>query len=694
MVTGTELTWPQMFVLGHVGMASATGFPIDIPILTRSLAASIFKTRVDAGEPFGLDFSILKTLDAGTPAGDPSALVDRYKFDWWHSTSPPFPTEILCSPTLSQCLETHRQFTTQFESVTTFEKQSYLWGRGLHLDGPGDEQCRVCPRLRAIAVGAYDEFRQLRQMVDALETQYDVERDLTNRRTASFHAMFEAAVVKETEADGLPFDSSSGICQERAAVKEVFGMIRQPKKGPEIVRQVREAAEHDLRHFQSRPELKWTWGVDLDRADLVDLAGAAYNGKLEEANSGYDTELADGTKTGEDSPDPVHPTPGAPFEALSPDIMDIRLLADGEIPHHFNFYPLRKRRDPPVELGEILERYYRKQAEPGGQRLDFQNIVSRLPTPDLEITDYMVPDLPISHLPQSLDSVSVDENHMDITLDWDKTAPVPVFWETPLPSSLPPFSRSASEDIRQLGSSPLDARSARSRPAPEYTDSEDEIRPRPLTDTFSLDAAKAAAAFLSVDEHDPAGAEYVSRAPFSRSVSEDIRQLASSPLDAKSARRRPPPEYTDSEDEIRPAPLADTFPLDALTAAAAFLTDDEEDDDPAGPDCVSRDATVAPDNTDLAAAWFSDSDISLPGPARTPNVPVISEVLPLVSSALDADGNNMDSQPAGQQTPVAFQASHSELASLFLESDESDDDTDSDSSSTSRMSDHGVNKQT
>ena len=59
MVTGTELTWPQMFVLGHVGMASATGFPIDIPILTRSLAASIFKTRVDAGEPFGLDFSIL-----------------------------------------------------------------------------------------------------------------------------------------------------------------------------------------------------------------------------------------------------------------------------------------------------------------------------------------------------------------------------------------------------------------------------------------------------------------------------------------------------------------------------------------------------------------------------------------------------------------------------------------------------------
>jgi len=69
--------------------------------------------------------------------------------------------------------------------------------------------------------------------------------------------------------------------------------------------------------------LKWTWGVDLDRADLVDLAGAAYNGKLEEANSGYDTELADGTKMGEDSPDPVHPTPSAPFEALSPDIMDI-----------------------------------------------------------------------------------------------------------------------------------------------------------------------------------------------------------------------------------------------------------------------------------------------------------------------------------------------------------------------------------
>ena len=162
-------------------------------------------------------------------------------------------------------------------------------------------------------------------------------------------------------------------------------------------------------------------------------------------------------------------------------------------------------------------------------------------------------------------------------------------------------------------------------------------------------------------------------------------------MDAKSARRRPPLEYTDSEDEIWPCPLADTFPLDALTAAAAFLMDDEEDD-PAGPDCVSHDATVAPDNTDLAAAWFSDSDISLPGPPRTLDVPVISEVLPLVSSVLDAGGNNMDSGPARQQTPVAFQASHSELASLFLESNESDDDTDSDSSSMSRMSDHGVNQ--
>jgi len=136
-------------------------------------------------------------------------------------------------------------------------------------------------------------------------------------------------------------------------------------------------------------------------------------------------------------------------------------------------------------------------------------------------------------------------------------------------------------------------RSAHPRPAPEYRDSEDEIWPRPLTDTFPLDAQKAAATFLSDDEHDPAGAEYVSRAPFSRSVSEDIRQLASSPLDAKCAHRRLPPEYTDSEDEIRPRPLADTFPLDALTAAAAFLTDDEEDD-PAGPGCVSCDVTVVP----------------------------------------------------------------------------------------------------
>ena len=106
-------------MLAHVGMALATGFPIKVPILLCSLAATIFKAKLDAGIPFGLDFSILKVLDARTAAGDPSSLVDEYKYNWWHDTKPPFLTEILCSLTLAKCLKIHWQFQLPMTHITT-----------------------------------------------------------------------------------------------------------------------------------------------------------------------------------------------------------------------------------------------------------------------------------------------------------------------------------------------------------------------------------------------------------------------------------------------------------------------------------------------------------------------------------------------------------------------------------------------
>jgi hypothetical protein len=69
----------------HVRMALATGFPLDIPILTRSLAAC----NLARGLPLVLDFKVLEALDCGTDLADPSSLVHQYECDWWRGTVEP-----------------------------------------------------------------------------------------------------------------------------------------------------------------------------------------------------------------------------------------------------------------------------------------------------------------------------------------------------------------------------------------------------------------------------------------------------------------------------------------------------------------------------------------------------------------------------------------------------------------------------
>lgn len=74
-------------------------------------------------------------------------------------------------------------------------------------------------------MGACNELQQLRQMVDALETQFDIDWDLTNCQAAGFHSMFEAAVVKESKTDPLAYDVGTGIYQPDSVEKDVFSTV-------------------------------------------------------------------------------------------------------------------------------------------------------------------------------------------------------------------------------------------------------------------------------------------------------------------------------------------------------------------------------------------------------------------------------------------------------------------------------------
>ena len=106
----TFLIFLQALHLKYIGMVSATRFPLDIPILIRSVVGSAFQIHAKNNEPLGLDLDMLMVLNARTPLNDPSALVPNYKYNWWHSTRPPVPGDILWSGTLEECIKFHRRF--------------------------------------------------------------------------------------------------------------------------------------------------------------------------------------------------------------------------------------------------------------------------------------------------------------------------------------------------------------------------------------------------------------------------------------------------------------------------------------------------------------------------------------------------------------------------------------------------------
>ena len=95
----------------YIGAAAATGYPLEIPILTRSLAACMFTTPTAKQMILDMDFKVLQALDAGTAIGDPSALVEKYACAWWlRLAAPREDGYVLDTVTMHECLRKHRQY--------------------------------------------------------------------------------------------------------------------------------------------------------------------------------------------------------------------------------------------------------------------------------------------------------------------------------------------------------------------------------------------------------------------------------------------------------------------------------------------------------------------------------------------------------------------------------------------------------
>jgi hypothetical protein len=156
--------------------------------------------------------------------------------------------------------------------------------------------------------------------------------------------------------------------------------------------------------FQSWPNLKWTWGVNLDIKDLEDLR---YHGWLEQSHSGYDTDLLDSTVTGSHSDYPG-PLPSRPvFDELSPDIKEPVELASEDIPYIFQHYPLCRTCAPGTAFARMMKQKVANHGRRHGRKTDVLPVVLM---PDM--TSFTVPK-PSAIVPPAVTSSAKQSDEID-----------------------------------------------------------------------------------------------------------------------------------------------------------------------------------------------------------------------------------------------------------------------------------------
>ena len=83
-----------MYVMYQVGIATAIGLVIEVPILLQSLANSL--AEVDIRHlPLGFHPSLSAALDDGVTADGPARLVGSYACDWWRQRTEPAPAPMI-----------------------------------------------------------------------------------------------------------------------------------------------------------------------------------------------------------------------------------------------------------------------------------------------------------------------------------------------------------------------------------------------------------------------------------------------------------------------------------------------------------------------------------------------------------------------------------------------------------------------
>ena len=178
---------------------------------------------------------------------------------------------------IERCLEIHEQ---QLDSHTSIPS-SYS-----HPPAPAPANlCPQCHAMRQVAENLLTELIDINSTADALGEVHFTESDIAMRRAAGLHALHEKVTLKELHAPStapalpsLPLATSSRLTRTQTRAEQI---------------RLRAEQELNLLRSQSQPALKWTWGPDLTKQEILTTKGK------QKAHSGYQRPLSAGRQQGE-----------------------------------------------------------------------------------------------------------------------------------------------------------------------------------------------------------------------------------------------------------------------------------------------------------------------------------------------------------------------------------------------------------
>ena len=168
----------QLFFLSIVGLATAMGQSLKIPLLMWSLTQK-YDYILNGAKVFVLDRAMWEYLESGVVVVS-GGNVTNFLYDWWNQSDLPIDSTSLFSIfTLAKCLTFHDKEVNQQPLIAGpgpippvplehLNKLNYGWHDSTWRD-PNGNHCPRCRLYHATAVGLMNELKDIENLVNAVE---------------------------------------------------------------------------------------------------------------------------------------------------------------------------------------------------------------------------------------------------------------------------------------------------------------------------------------------------------------------------------------------------------------------------------------------------------------------------------------------------------------------------------------------